>query len=427
MLKRIARPLGAFLFALLVAEFAAFAAIRVLQARGLVYREPTPPNAQEAASYRDYVAKRDPLLGWPFPSQRGGDFFDASGARRNPEFEDPAAHPACVTLFGDSFTQGARVDHRHAWSNLLSSQLGCRVANYGQGGYGTDQAYLRFKQKSGGTARWIVLGHLSENILRNATRCRDLYTSSMEYALKPRFLLDATGRLRLLPIPELSEQEYRRLLGVEGPPLILDHEFFNLGGAAGIALVRFPYVYSAVRSARDYRLRASIARRPPYAEFYDPNHPAGGLAITAEILRSFAQEVEGAGKRPLIILFATQPDLDWRRKTGLWSYQALLDRLAKQALPVLDLGPRLEAELAGRETADFFEQTGHYNEQGNRFVARVVYEYLQARQLPVAARVREKRSVRGVRHVPKLPNLAPIRTGESPPPGRHVGGFSSPG
>ena len=32
------------------------------------------------------------------------------------------------------------------WVEQLSRKLGCRVANYGVSGYGTDQAYVRFQR-----------------------------------------------------------------------------------------------------------------------------------------------------------------------------------------------------------------------------------------------------------------------------------------
>lgn len=384
-MKRIALALATSLFAALLVELFCFASGRILQWRGLIYRFPERPAHHLVASYQAYLEMRDPLLGWPFPSERGGELFDATGARRNPSFPDTARHPACVTLFGDSFMQGARVDHAHAWSNVLSRDLGCRVANFGQGGYGTDQAYLRFTRHREHVGKVVALGHMSENILRNVTRCRDLYTSSMDFALKPRFVVDAAGQLRVLPLPRLSESQYLRLVGLEDPPLALAHEGFALGGASGLTPFRFPFSVSLARSLRDYRMRAALARRPPYDEFYDPAHPAGGLAITAEILRSFVREAAARGVRPLVILFANRLDLDFHQATGTWTYGPLAERLAQEKLPVLDLGPLLEARLAGRESADVFEVTGHYNEEGNRIVAAEVASYLRENELLSAA------------------------------------------
>ena len=40
---------------------------------------------------------------------------------------------------------------KEAWSNQLSRLVGCRVANYGVSGYGSDQATIRFEQNVDGS------------------------------------------------------------------------------------------------------------------------------------------------------------------------------------------------------------------------------------------------------------------------------------
>ena len=82
---------------------------------------------------------------------------DETGSRIIPAYPDPNRFPACVSLYGDSVTWAAEVDNEHAWSNVLSLLLGCRVANYGGGGYGADQAYLRFKLNSRDKSKVVII------------------------------------------------------------------------------------------------------------------------------------------------------------------------------------------------------------------------------------------------------------------------------
>jgi hypothetical protein len=378
MAKRAAFSLVVLALILLLIECSSWAAGRLLQRKELMHREAVPPEQTVVRTYEEYLAKRDDLVGWPYRAQFGGDYFDAMGARRSPGFE---GKEACLSLYGDSFTQGGEVDHEYAWGHVLSQQLGCRVANFGQGGYGTDQAYLRFKQNGRDEARVVALGHLPENILRNVTRCRDLYTYTMHYALKPRFVLDGDGRLELIPIPRLSEDEYLRFLGVKSPQLILDHEYFHPGGPGGVTRLQPPFTYAVLRNLGHFRMRAALMRRPPHVEFYAPDHLAGGLPLTAEILRSFARDAERDGRHPVVILFASKLDLMLHRRTGEWGYQPLLDLLDRVSLPYLHLGPPLEAYLADRELGEFFKPMGHYTEEGNRVVADIVHQYLRQRGL----------------------------------------------
>ena len=57
--------------------------------------------------YEAYLRERDPSLGLPTPTK-----MDPSGSRPIPAF--PKAGRACVSLYGDSFTYGAEVDHEYA-------------------------------------------------------------------------------------------------------------------------------------------------------------------------------------------------------------------------------------------------------------------------------------------------------------------------
>ena len=118
-------------------ELMGFAAGKFLAHSHLLY---DPPRAE---NYATYLRDRDPVVGWPSRSSIGSGEIDRSGSRIVPRFPDPAI-PSCAALFGDSFTWGSETAPEHAYGNVLSGLMGCRVANYGVPGYGTDQAYLRY-------------------------------------------------------------------------------------------------------------------------------------------------------------------------------------------------------------------------------------------------------------------------------------------
>jgi len=188
--KKLINLLGYFLiFALTFCLIELIAYISIKQfigqrAKYLIY-DP-PENVLE--KYDDYMAQRHPLLGWPSPKAYGGKNFDASGSRIVPAFPTPGN--ACVSLYGDSFTWSDEVDHEHAWGNVLSQLLGCRVANYGVGGYGADQAYLRFKHNKD-EAPIVILMIFSENIQRHVNQLGMLRTGGKGIrSFKPRFIIN---------------------------------------------------------------------------------------------------------------------------------------------------------------------------------------------------------------------------------------------
>ena len=161
-----------------------------------------------------------------------------------PAFPEPGA--ACVSLYGDSFTFGVGVGNEDAFGNVLSRLLGCRVANYGTPGYGTDQATLRFERNEADEAPVVILAHLTENIARNVNQARQLLHPKSRYGLKPRFVLRTEGGLELVPLADMTPERFDDLIA--HPNQYLRHEYFLPGGDSGVAVLRFPFSLSVLRS-----------------------------------------------------------------------------------------------------------------------------------------------------------------------------------
>jgi GDSL-like lipase/acylhydrolase family protein len=234
----------------------------------------------DTADYATYLAERDPELGWVMPAKAGRSELDARGSRVVPSFPDPDASPACGSAFGDSFTYGEGVAPAEAYPNLLAQELGCRVNNFGMGGYGTDQALLRYRRLADAAGRFVVLGHYAEDIVRNVNQLRDLNAGG-RYGLKPRFVLE-DGKLRLVPLPILDADAFARI--ADDARRLLPYEYFRPGGAAGIVPLRFPYTWRLLKVVWQYRVQAALHGVPSYEPFYDRGHPSGALDLTVAIL-----------------------------------------------------------------------------------------------------------------------------------------------
>lgn len=323
-------------------------------------------------SYESYMSKHHPRLGWISSSAR----VDAAGSRPIPAFPDPIKTRACVSLYGDSFTEGAGVDHEHAWSNLLSVRLNCRVANFGVSGYGTDQAYLRFLDNPTDQAKVVILGFLSENIVRNVNQLRNLISTSTACFLKPRFILDDHGQLTLVPKPLLTKEAYNHLR--KKPELVLDHEFFLPGGPSGYRKMEFPYTWGIFR-VLPLLFKNVVLRQGTYYDLYRPDHPSRAVDLTCAVMEDFRREARRRGKRPLILVIPTHIDLAYYRSQGKWIYQPVTDRLAEKGLEFIDAGPGFISCLgkADLETLYSPKTMYHLNENGNAVLAEIVYERLK--------------------------------------------------
>jgi len=343
---------------------------RYLERRGVFYR------ANPADDYERYLAERDPVLGWPSPGTFGKGQRDASGSRIVPAFPDPVTEPL-VSIYGDSFTWGTEVDDEHAWGNVLAELVARRVSNFGVSGYGTDQSYLRFSVNTNDSARIVLLGHLSENILRNVNQFRDLLYPGEGRGFKPRFVLEPDGGLRLVPIPSFEASVYRDV--VARPGRYLSHEFFAPGGKSGVAGLSFPWSLSVLACLGNPHVKAKLAGRPRYAEFYEMEHASGSLGLTAAILERFADEAKRMGKTPVVLVMPTTLDIEQVERGGDWPYTPLVGMLRGMGVDVLDIGARIVA-LPGKEPGELFGVI-HFNEKGNRQVAEIVHSALVKRGL----------------------------------------------
>ncbi len=363
---------------------------KVLQSRWAMWRAPTAPtSARQSITYAQYLKARDPVLGWPYPEEYGRD-LDMNGAQPNPFFRDGHREKSCVSLYGDSFTRGGDTSSLDRnWGNVLSELASCYVANFGVGGYGTDQAHLRFEINREDPSPVVILGFHTDDVLRNLTRIRDLLNYERWYALKPRFILNAQRELEFVPIPDLTEEQYLRAVGIESELLPLEYENFQPGGPAGVVALEFPFVVSVTRNLLSfYGFRSRLLHQPEWLDFLTPGHPLNGLEIAVGIARRFADVAKERGKAPVIIILPHSQDFAHFQGTGTWPYQNVLDGYARHSIPYIDFGPYLLSIAKGENTSfeEYFGATGHYNDRGNALVAQFVHRWLTAEGLVAATK-----------------------------------------
>jgi hypothetical protein len=348
------------------AEFMAYLKSRQLVTYSIGF---TPLHISE--SYENYLGRYHPRLGWSsFPEN-----LDAVGSRPIPAFLDPKRTMSCVSLYGDSFIEGFGVAHELAWSNILSELLNCRVANFGVSGYGTDQAFLRFLDNSKDQARVVILGFLSENLMRNVNQLRNLISSSTSCFIKPRFVLNEEGQLTLVPIPPVTKKEYDALSRT--PERVLTHEFFLPGGPSGYQKMEFPYTWGIIK-VFPLLYKNLVLHRPTYYDLYQAGHPSQAVEVTVGIMEEFSRVAQERGKQPLVLIIPTHFDLAHYRRVGKWVYQPLIDILVKEGVAFINVGPKFVQYLGNADLETLYspKTQNHLNEKGNWLLAKIVYDYL---------------------------------------------------
>ncbi|HJQ82794.1 MAG TPA: hypothetical protein VKA21_01865 [Candidatus Binatia bacterium] len=377
------RPVGiavalAFSLALVEALCWTLGTLVVIPRAPFVFHRPPERDTIGAAAFADYVATRDPDLGWPAASE-------ATRSRPDPLFPEPGTE--WVSAYGDSFTQGHGVGDDATWCHVLSRKIGARVANFGVGGYGTDQAFLRFRKNGADRARVTILGIYPDDLKRNVNQQRYLLMpiAASRFGLKPRFVLDGEA-LKLEPLPTLSHAEY--LDSFAHPERYFPAEFFLPGTRDTQPAWSFPFSVSIVRAVLSPQVNHWLHTRPGWLDFASVGHPSRALEITTAIVRAFEALAAERGKRVLVLVFPPESSFEAYRRDGVVPTGVLDDRLAKAGTDVLDLTVGLDEYLAGRPFIDLYlrPRSSHYNAEAHRAIADLVRHRMLERGLLPPAR-----------------------------------------
>lgn len=315
--------------------------------------------------------------------------YRVSGAKLNSEFPDGAQ--SCGSAYGDSYVGGADVANDEGWVEQLSHLLGCRVTNYAVGGYGTDQAYLRFRQVQD-TSPIALLGINPNNVMDNVNQYDGLLGSALEpTSLKGRFLFDSSDHLSWLPRPQLDRDGFVAMN--RNPAKTLPHSYFLPDTPDGPITLSFPYTLTLARVALMTRLHNMLVRKAEWSSMYAADHPSGALRLMAAICQAFVELAKARGERPLIVMLPLAHSFREQANYGQFEYAPLVAVLRAKGIDVFDPGTAMIDNLAGRSACEYFGRAhpatawltspvpcgGHFSTAGNTTMAQLVAAELRRR------------------------------------------------
>ena len=98
--------------------------------------------------------------------------YESTGARRRAHYAD---QPCRIHTYGNSFTHCDQVNDGETWQEVLAAHLGEPVENYGVGGYGVYQAYLRMcRVERERPAEYVILNVYCDDHFRNLDSWRTI-------------------------------------------------------------------------------------------------------------------------------------------------------------------------------------------------------------------------------------------------------------
>ncbi len=323
----------------------------------------------------------DPVLGWLYRPgfSSSEDRVNSVGARSLGEYDrDPPEGTLRVVAYGDSFMYGNEVSVQEAWSTVLEDLVpNVEVLNFGVGGYGTDQAFLRYLGTQGVHGEDLVLIGFAPVNLRRTVNVYRRFISNRDWPLvKPRFAIEDEG-LVLIPNPLPTPEEYRQLveeplttvraLGVRDSwynPLEWENPLYDLSPT--VRLVSY-------LGSRVYRTRLSRDKLLADGGF---NPASEAFAVQRELLKAFHDSVSANGRRAQIVIFPDHASIRLHMEGRPTTYAPLVSSLKEEGVQALDLVNIFSEEAAKGGLERLFAPGGHYSSEGNRLVAQAMTSLL---------------------------------------------------
>jgi hypothetical protein len=264
------------------------------------------------------------------------------------------------------------VSNPDCWSALTERPGELEVMNYGVGGYGTDQAFLRYlREGSVPHADLVIIGFAPVNLGRIVNRYRGFISSGEGPWMKPRFVIDAeTDELRLVPTPLRSYDDARRMMESREALLAVgEGDWWYESAVYTGTLYRWS---AAVRLATGVWIRVKRRVLDPDRLFDGGvfNTASEAFALQRRLGVEFADSVRSDGATPILLMYPSRDDVVAARGGADPSYRPLAEAWRSAGLEVAD--PLAAFRDHAGSVDELFAPAGHYSATGNALVAALV-------------------------------------------------------
>lgn len=316
----------------------------------------------------------DAELGWaPKKNERFNEgHHDWSGARIGdaPLAREKRAGVRRVVTVGCSFTYGAEVEDGETWAAVLDAlRDDVEVANLGVGGYGIDQALMRYLRDGRPLAPdevWLGLMPSAAQRVLTVYRPAETHWGRIVY-FKPRYELDGADGLALVPNPAPTLERMHELLTDQRAffDAVAPHDTFvrrwpSAYAPEGTRLVHYTALGRLVLSALEYRERDALAE---LADSTSETH-----RLCSAIVRRLRDETRNDGARFRLLVLPCALDVVDQRSHARPSWAGLVDELERDGIEVVDVTPDLPGPGDPRWN-ELYLPGSHWTPLGNRLVA----------------------------------------------------------
>jgi hypothetical protein len=286
---------------------------------------------------------------------------------------NPKRRSIRIALFGDSFTQASGVPFQDSWGNILENTLrkegfDVEVINFGVGGFGIDQIFLRW-QTVGIHYKpdIVVFGFQPEDVERNVNILPILKGWQIPFS-KPRFKLGIDS-LKLFNYPVMPLNKVKEALNdIERWPLVGLELQYNPNDYKN-TFISYNKLVSFLEAKVLNNRFIGFERNYKNSRHW-LNLNTESAQITLWLVRNYKESVESAGGKFIIVHLPGRSDLKWMEKNGTIFYNHLISSLN---IPVIRSENELikEANKLG-DRNKLFLIDGHYAPIANNIIAKLV-------------------------------------------------------
>ena len=272
--------------------------------------------------------------------------------------------------------------HR-TWQETFRENTGQGILNFGVGGYGLDQALLKFEKhhaayKEKEKTRLVILGIFSQPLRRSLSRFSFYYfqnKTDWEFVFKPQFVKSPQG-IELLKLPCQDAQCLNSLMVNQDNPVfdsMAKHDYWYQQDLLKPPAA-FPRLFRYAKAFPRYFHKKRQAAGEEPAVFVTPFV----LELSQYLIERFVQGAQEQGVTPILLLMYTKNELQ-HIKRGYREDAPLVQFLDHQKITYIDTAPYF---IKHHSTDDGFESLflpndGHYNLSGDVFVAQALQEGLE--------------------------------------------------
>ncbi|HCZ35722.1 MAG TPA: hypothetical protein DHV26_07320 [Cytophagales bacterium] len=264
-----------------------------------------------------------------------------------------------LVCLGNSFTHGDEVAYEDTWPYRLQQRTGLRVLNLGVGGYGIDQAWLRYEKEKQQT-KLIILGMVAGDLDRARSQIYNLTVGGLK--TKPMYV-PGNGALQVVNQPTLHGEELlREFSKAEASEFLLRERngniLFNKGWHTNFYLVRAARAFTVWQQHR----------QPVYRTAGDD------LTLCVNLLAEANHQAEQQQARFVVLLLDNlNTFIDYDKLENPWGL--FIQKLEEQGIEYWYYGDQFYKQFKTNPDAVINKGLVHYTPQANDAVA----EFVEAR------------------------------------------------